>query len=138
MIGSISTLTAHTCQKKKGAGAGWFGRLFEGSLAVGKNATNYDGEILAVCEARTHLLSSGLDPAKVVFFIDSQAAILALSSNTPTALTQFSAELKLRSSSHMVGLRPYSGSQVMLGSPAMKEPIKMPSKERSQLNRKFP
>ncbi|GFU94724.1 hypothetical protein TNCV_3386131 [Trichonephila clavipes] len=26
-----------------------------------------------------HLLSAGLDPAKVVFFIDSQAAILALS-----------------------------------------------------------
>ncbi|GFV16898.1 reverse transcriptase [Trichonephila clavipes] len=31
-----------------------------------------------------HLLSAGLAPAKAVFFIDSQAAILALSSNTPT------------------------------------------------------
>ncbi|GFW15903.1 reverse transcriptase [Trichonephila clavipes] len=40
-----------------GAGAGWFYRLFEGSLAVRKKATDYD---------------------------DSQAAILALSSNTPT------------------------------------------------------
>ncbi|GFY29482.1 reverse transcriptase [Trichonephila clavipes] len=96
--------------------------LFEGSLVVEKNVANNDGEVLAVCEAATHLLYAGLAPAKSVFFIDSQTAILALSSNTPTALTQLSAELKLQSSSHMVGLRPYSGSQVMLGSSAMKEP----------------
>ncbi|GFT06771.1 reverse transcriptase [Trichonephila clavipes] len=32
----------------KGTGVGWFRRLFEGSLAVGKNATNYDGEILVI------------------------------------------------------------------------------------------
>ncbi|GFV54920.1 reverse transcriptase [Trichonephila clavipes] len=68
--------------KFSGAGAGWFCRLFEGSLA--KGPTNYDGEVLAVCEATTQLLSAGLAPEKFVFFIDSQAAILALSSNTPT------------------------------------------------------
>ncbi|GFW24154.1 uncharacterized protein TNCV_1847131 [Trichonephila clavipes] len=67
-----------------GADAGWFCRLFESSLAVGKSATNYDGEVLAVCESTTHLLSAGLASSKVVFFIDSQAAILALSSNTST------------------------------------------------------
>ncbi|GFX21793.1 reverse transcriptase [Trichonephila clavipes] len=65
-------------------GVGWFCRLFEGSLAVGKNATNYDGEVLAVCETTTQLLSAGLAPAKVVFFVDSQAAVLAISNNTPT------------------------------------------------------
>ncbi|GFX99749.1 hypothetical protein TNCV_257881 [Trichonephila clavipes] len=55
-----------------------------------------------------------------------------------TALTQFSTELKLRSSSPMAGLRSYSGSQVMLESPAMKESTKRPSREPSRLNRKFP
>ncbi|GFT34019.1 reverse transcriptase [Trichonephila clavipes] len=70
--------------ERNGAGVGRFCKLFEGSLAVGKNATNYDGEVLTVCETTTHLLSAGLAPAKVVFFIDSQAAILALSSKTPT------------------------------------------------------
>ncbi|GFW29697.1 reverse transcriptase [Trichonephila clavipes] len=70
--------------ERNGAGAGWFCRLFDGSLAVVRNATNCDGEVLTVCEATTHLLSAGLAPTKVVFFIDSQAAILALSSNTPT------------------------------------------------------
>ncbi|GFT39220.1 reverse transcriptase [Trichonephila clavipes] len=67
-----------------GSGVGWFYRLFEGSLAVGKNATNYDGEVLAFCGATTKLLSAGLASEKVVFFIDSQATILALSYNTPT------------------------------------------------------
>ncbi|GFX87969.1 reverse transcriptase [Trichonephila clavipes] len=66
-----------------GAGTGWFCRLFEGSLSVGKNATNHDGEVLAVCEATTQLLSVGLAPPKV-FFIDSQAAIVALIRNTST------------------------------------------------------
>ncbi|GFT84986.1 uncharacterized protein TNCV_2507821 [Trichonephila clavipes] len=37
-----------------------------------------------------------------------------------TDFTQFSAKLKLQSSSHMAGLRPCSGSQVMLGSSAMR------------------
>ncbi|GFW31460.1 hypothetical protein TNCV_1288071 [Trichonephila clavipes] len=98
--------------------SGWFCRLFEDSLTVGKNAINYDGEVLAVCEATTQLLAADLASAKVAFFIDSQDAILALSSNTPI---QFSVELKLRSSSNMVALGPYSGSQVMLGSPEMRE-----------------
>ncbi|GFV47263.1 reverse transcriptase [Trichonephila clavipes] len=53
-------------------------------MAVGKNETNYDGEVLAVYEATTQLLAADLTPAKVVVFIDSQAAILALSSNTLT------------------------------------------------------
>ncbi|GFX49422.1 uncharacterized protein TNCV_3342001 [Trichonephila clavipes] len=53
-------------------------------MAMGKNATNYDGEVLVVWEAATQLLASGIAPAKVVFFIDTVAAILALSSYTPT------------------------------------------------------
>ncbi|GFW44148.1 reverse transcriptase [Trichonephila clavipes] len=39
--------------------------------------------IYAVYEATTQLLAACLAPAKVVFFIDSQAAISPLSSNTP-------------------------------------------------------
>ncbi|GFU85766.1 uncharacterized protein TNCV_1791221 [Trichonephila clavipes] len=98
-----------------GAGMGWFCRLFEGSLAVGKNATNYDGDVLAVCEATTHLLSAGLALAKAFFFIDSEAAILALSSNTLTdCIFTIQCRIKIAElSSHMAGLRPYSGSQVM-------------------------
>ncbi|GFS67902.1 reverse transcriptase [Trichonephila clavipes] len=65
-------------------GVGWFCRLLEGSLAKGKNTTNYNGEVSAVCEATTQLLAAGLATAKVVFFIDSQAAILDLSSNIAT------------------------------------------------------
>ncbi|GFW75771.1 hypothetical protein TNCV_4429541 [Trichonephila clavipes] len=49
-----------------------------------------------------------------------------------------SAELKLQSSSHMAGLRPCSKSQIILGSPAMKEPTKKLSRERSRINRKSP
>ncbi|GFW61967.1 hypothetical protein TNCV_4669921 [Trichonephila clavipes] len=75
-----------------------------------KNATNYDGEILAVCEATTHLLPAGLAPAKVVFFIDF-----------PSCNFGFKHEY-----------------QVMFGSPAMKEPTKKPSREPSRINRKFP
>ncbi|GFX76268.1 hypothetical protein TNCV_4036691 [Trichonephila clavipes] len=103
-----------------------------------KNAINYDGKILAVCETTMQLLPAGLAPAKVIFFIDSQAAILALSSNHQlTAVALFSIELKLRSSSHMAGLGPYSGSQVILRFPAMNEPTKKSSRESSRLNRKF-
>ncbi|GFT75626.1 reverse transcriptase [Trichonephila clavipes] len=98
-----------------GAGMGWFCRLFEHSLAVGKNVTNYDGGILAVCEATTHLLSAGPAPAKVVFFIDPQAAILALSSNTPTyCLDTIQCRTKIAELIHLAGLRPYSGSQETL------------------------
>ncbi|GFS93095.1 hypothetical protein TNCV_532931 [Trichonephila clavipes] len=85
---------------------------------------------------------SDVAPAKVVIFRVSQAAVLVLSSNTftPIALTQLSADLKLQSSSHMAKLWPFSGSQVMLGSPAMcvREPTKKPSREPSRINRKFP
>ncbi|PRD25800.1 UNVERIFIED_CONTAM: hypothetical protein NCL1_39863 [Trichonephila clavipes] len=48
-----------------------------------------------------------------------------------TVLTQFSAELKLWSSSHRVGLWPYSGSQVLFGSTAMRKPTKKSSREPS-------
>lgn len=67
-----------------GAGAGWFCHLFEGTVAVGKNATNFDGEVCAIHEASSQLLATDLAPARVVFLIDSQAAILALGSNAPT------------------------------------------------------
>ncbi|GFX84888.1 reverse transcriptase [Trichonephila clavipes] len=77
-----------------------------------------------------HLLSAGLAPAKVVFFIDSQAAILALSSNTPTdCLNTIQCRTNIEELIHMAGLRPYSGSQVILGSPAMKKLTKKPSRE---------
>ncbi|GFT30205.1 hypothetical protein TNCV_3466721 [Trichonephila clavipes] len=48
----------------------WFRWLFENSLTVGKNDTNYDDKVSAVCEATTQLVAAGLTPAKVVFFID--------------------------------------------------------------------
>ncbi|GFW43266.1 reverse transcriptase [Trichonephila clavipes] len=51
---------------------------------MGKNVTNYDGDVLAVREASTQLLSAGTTPTKFVFFIDSQTAILSLSSYKPT------------------------------------------------------
>ncbi|GFS84180.1 hypothetical protein TNCV_2365421 [Trichonephila clavipes] len=51
--------------------------LFEDILAAGKNATNYDGEVPAVYAATTQLLAASIAPAKVVFFINSQAAISA-------------------------------------------------------------
>ncbi|GFS96104.1 hypothetical protein TNCV_3309201 [Trichonephila clavipes] len=70
MSGSISYLL-----ETNGADNGWFCRLFEGSFAVGKNTPNYDGKVLAVCEATRQFLSASLAPAKVVFLIGSQAAI---------------------------------------------------------------
>ncbi|GFU25891.1 uncharacterized protein TNCV_5104151 [Trichonephila clavipes] len=79
MSGSISTLTAHTCQKQREP-------VRDGSIGCLRAHWPWKErhQLLAVCEATTHLLSAGLAPAKVVFFIDSQTAILALSSNTPT------------------------------------------------------
>ncbi|GFV56880.1 hypothetical protein TNCV_1869211 [Trichonephila clavipes] len=53
-------------------------------------------------------------------------------------LKLFSAELKVQSSSNKSALWPYSGSQVKLVSPALKEPTKTPSREQNQLNRKSP
>ncbi|GFU92702.1 uncharacterized protein TNCV_2892111 [Trichonephila clavipes] len=52
-------------------------------MGRGKNTTNYNCEVSTFCEATTQLLAAGLAPAKVVF-IDFQAAISALSSNTTT------------------------------------------------------
>ncbi|GFY33436.1 hypothetical protein TNCV_2227051 [Trichonephila clavipes] len=67
----------------------------------------------AVAGKLQHLLFADLSPAKVVIFIDSQTAILPLSSNTPTdCLNIIQCQTKI------------AGSQVMLGSPAMKEPTK--------------
>ncbi|GFW05732.1 reverse transcriptase [Trichonephila clavipes] len=65
-------------------GVGWLCRLFENSTAVRKNATKYNIEVSAVCEATAQLITANPAPAKVVFSIDSQAAISALSSNIPT------------------------------------------------------
>ena len=68
----------------KGAGAGWHCSLFENCSAVGKYASNYDGEVTAILEAANQLQGLNLPPGRVVFLIDSQAAITALSSNAPT------------------------------------------------------
>lgn len=65
-------------------GAGFFSSLFEGCAPVGSNASNYDGEIAAVYQAAQRLLQANCSRRKVVFFVDSQAAILALSESTPT------------------------------------------------------
>ncbi|GIX69829.1 hypothetical protein CDAR_17771 [Caerostris darwini] len=51
---------------------------------MGKNTCNYDGEIFVVQDAAKQLLALDLPPGRVVFFIDSQAAVSALSSNSPT------------------------------------------------------
>ncbi|GFT05778.1 uncharacterized protein TNCV_3925691 [Trichonephila clavipes] len=102
--------------------------LNRGLIGRGEKNVNYDGEILAVCEVTTQLLAAGLAHAKVVFFIDSQTAILALSSNTPTdCLNTIQCRTKI------VELISYGwtvvgGSQIMLGSPAMKEVTKKPSR----------
>ncbi|GFW48932.1 hypothetical protein TNCV_3901301 [Trichonephila clavipes] len=59
------------------------GSTFLDSMTVRKNTTNYDGEVLAVCEATMQLLAASPPTAKIVF-IDSLAAVFARSSNTPT------------------------------------------------------
>ncbi|GFX37949.1 reverse transcriptase [Trichonephila clavipes] len=112
-------------------------KISNGSFAVGKKATNYDGEVLAVCEATTHLLSAGLDPAKAVFFIDSQVAILAKSSNTPTdRLNTIQCRTKI------AGLVSYGWTATLQCVPSHVEilgneraEIKKPNRERSRLNR---
>lgn len=67
-----------------GTGAGWHCEFFEDFRGVGRHAGNFDGEICAVHEAADCLLSSAAAIGQVVFLIDSQAAISALSSNTPS------------------------------------------------------
>ncbi|GFV82617.1 reverse transcriptase [Trichonephila clavipes] len=81
MSGSISTMTVHTCYRQTKPAR---------DVSVGCLRTHWLwersplGEILAVCKATTQLLDAGQAPAKVVFFTNSQATILALSNNTPT------------------------------------------------------
>ncbi|GFW30116.1 reverse transcriptase [Trichonephila clavipes] len=78
----ISIITYSYLSEANVDGVGWLCQLFKDSMAVGKNASSCDGEISAVCEATIQMLTDGLAPAKVVFLIDSQAAISTLS--TPT------------------------------------------------------
>ncbi|GFS64453.1 reverse transcriptase [Trichonephila clavipes] len=106
---------------------------------MGKNATKYDGAVLAICEAATQLLSVGLAPAKVVCFIDSQAAILALSSNTPTDCLN-----TIQCRTKMAELISYGWTAVLQWVPShveipgnVKELSKKPSREPSRLNWKF-
>jgi hypothetical protein len=63
--------------------AGYYSPIFEGYVAVGSPLSNYDGEVAAMSEAAKHMES--MQPARrVVFLIDCQAAIKALSSNSST------------------------------------------------------
>lgn len=66
-------------------GAGVFSRVFEGHTAVGAPLSCYDGEVAAVVMAVEHLLQIP-NPSlrRVVFLVDSQAAILALARNSDT------------------------------------------------------
>ncbi|GFU62085.1 hypothetical protein TNCV_4893031 [Trichonephila clavipes] len=97
-----------------------------------KNAVNYDESVLAVCEATTQLLTAGLTHAKTVFFIDSQFAILALSSNAPNdCLNKIQCQTKNEELISYGWTVACSGSQVMLRSPSMKEPTKKPTVENS-------
>ncbi|GFW38212.1 hypothetical protein TNCV_3839401 [Trichonephila clavipes] len=84
MSGSISTLTAHTCQKQtEPARDGSVGCLRAHWPWKRTSPTMMVRSWLSVKLQRA-LLPAGLAFAKVVFFIDFQAAILASSSNTPT------------------------------------------------------
>ena len=66
----------------------WFqlSRLFEGKVAVGKQATNFEAEIMAISEASVHLSFSDLNKIPAVFFTDkdSEAAVLAVCSPIPS------------------------------------------------------
>lgn len=66
-------------------GAGYFSHLFEGSVPIGTPSSSFDGELAAVKAATERLASNDVTHfKKVVFLIDSQAAILALSRNSDT------------------------------------------------------
>ncbi|GFW02143.1 hypothetical protein TNCV_4854831 [Trichonephila clavipes] len=84
MSGYISILTDRTYQKQRKPMRDDSAGCLKTHWTWGKNAINYCGEVSAVCKAATQLLDAGLAPARIVFLIDSQAAISALSSNTPT------------------------------------------------------
>ncbi|GFU68139.1 reverse transcriptase [Trichonephila clavipes] len=121
-----------------GAGTCWFCRLFEGSLSMGKNATNYDGDVLAVCEATIHLLSACLDATKVVFFMSSQAVILALSSNTPTDfLNTIQRRTKIVESISYGWTVALQWVLSHVGIPGNESADQNPSRELSQLNQKL-
>ena len=64
-------------------GAGYYSKHFQDFCAVGTLLSNYDGEITAVMEAALRLRRE-LTPSNVGFLIDTQAAILGLSSNNDT------------------------------------------------------
>ncbi|GIY87867.1 hypothetical protein CEXT_494621 [Caerostris extrusa] len=65
----------------KGTGFGLQCNLFENYLAVGKNTSNYEGEICADQEATKQLMALYLLLGRVVFCFYSQAVISALSRN---------------------------------------------------------
>ncbi|GFQ79959.1 putative rna-directed dna polymerase from transposon bs [Trichonephila clavata] len=64
------------------AGAGVYSRYFSLSRAVGANCTNYDGEVAAVHMALTEV--GKREDRNIAIFMDSQAAILAVSSVLPS------------------------------------------------------
>ncbi|GFR22882.1 putative rna-directed dna polymerase from transposon bs [Trichonephila clavata] len=66
----------------RNASAGVYSRYFSLSRAVGANCTNYDGEVAAVHMTLTEVGKG--DERSIAIFIDSQAAILAISSVRPS------------------------------------------------------
>ena len=64
-------------------GAGFYCHLFEGAIAVGTPSSNFEGEVAAV-NAACNKLSSVANFKNVVFLVDSQSTIAALSGNSPT------------------------------------------------------
>ncbi|GFY02799.1 uncharacterized protein TNCV_3506791 [Trichonephila clavipes] len=60
------------------------GFIGHGKNYDGDDGPNYDGEVLPVYESAIQLLAADLAPAKVIFFIDYQTTVLALSCYTPT------------------------------------------------------
>ena len=69
-------------------GAGVYCKLFSQYASVGTNTTNFDGEIEAVFLALQQLLYRIDAFRKVVFLVDSKAAIQAISSNRQTRTTK--------------------------------------------------
>ncbi|XP_073990934.1 uncharacterized protein [Rhodnius prolixus] len=62
------------------AGAGVYCREFTLAEPVGRMYTNFDGEVKAISMALAKLIEDKKDNPQIVLFIDSQAAILAISS----------------------------------------------------------
>ncbi|GFU43542.1 hypothetical protein TNCV_4005751 [Trichonephila clavipes] len=98
----------------------------------------YDGKVLAVCEATTQLLAVGIAPAKVVFFINSQASIIALSSNTPTDYlntTQYRTKLTELNTYGWTVAPQWVPRHV--GITSMLEPTKKSNRELGRIDRKY-